>query len=95
MTHLAMDNLNLSVCSQSTLSLPVGKKKKIQKIVTANENEQCFFFRTYNRPNRLDYFYSLGYKDISWYTVKHIGPIHTLRRKYSVANTVPELKFVV
>jgi hypothetical protein len=55
----------------------------------------AFSLEPTNGPNRLDYFDSLGYKDMPWYTLKHIGPIHTLRRKYSVANTVPELKFVV
>ncbi len=29
--RLAMDNLKLSVCSQSTLNLPVGKKKKVSE----------------------------------------------------------------
>jgi hypothetical protein len=55
----------------------------------------AFSLEPTNGPNKLDYFDSLGYKDMPRYTLKRIGPIHILRRKYSVANAVPELKFVV
>jgi len=79
--RLAMDNLNLYVYSQSTLSLPVGKKKSFRKWWQLMKMTNAFSLEPTNGPNKLDYFDSLGYKDMPRYTHKRIGPIRKFHRK--------------